>query len=245
MKNPKISIITITFNAEKFLERTIKSVINQTYDNIEYIIIDGKSSDNTIKIIKKYEKYITKWISEPDKGLYDAMNKGIDLATGDYIQFLNAGDELAYENVLQEVFQKCAGADLIYGYTLRVNEDKTTYKGWHKKTPTPEELSEKSFLNGMVICHQAMIVKREIVPKYDLKWKLVADIDWSIRLLKKVKTKCLADFTIIYFLEGGLSKQRLKDSLKERWKVLQHHFGFFPTLFNHIKIVLNYFKNKK
>ena len=237
MKNPKLSIITITYNAEKVLERTIKSVINQTYNNIEYIIVDGKSTDKTLNIIKKYEKHITKWISEPDEGLYDAMNKGIDLATGDYIQFLNAGDELSYENVITEVFQKCAGADLIYGYTLRVNDDKTTYKGWHKKTPLPEELSDKSFLNGMVICHQAMIVKTSIAPKYDLQWKLVADIDWAIRLLRKVKTKCLADFTIIYFLEGGISKQNLKASLKERWKLLIHHFGFLPTLITHMKIL--------
>ena len=170
------------------------------------------------------------------------MNKGIELATGDYLQFLNAGDELAYENVIEDVFKKCAGADLIYGYTLRVNYDKTEYKGWHKKTPPPEELSEKSFLNGMVICHQAMIVKRELAPKYDPRWKMVADIDWAIRLMKKIQTKCLADFTIVYFLEGGFSKQHLKESLKERWKVLQYHFGFLPTLWQHIKIVWNHIK---
>ncbi len=224
------------------MERTIQSVISQTYPNIEYIIVDGKSSDGTLNIIKKYEKHISRRISEEDAGLYDAMNKGIRLATGDYIQFLNAGDELAYETVLEEVMEKCAGADFIYGYTLKVNEDKTEMKGWHKRTPKPEELSEKSFLNGMVICHQAMIVKRSIVPDYDLKWKISGDIDWSIRTLKRVKTKCLFDSVMIYFLEGGVSAVQRKKSWKERWRLLNKHFGFMPTLASHIKIVKEHLK---
>ncbi len=226
------------------MERTLQSVIKQTYPNIEYIIVDGNSKDKTLEIVKKYQKHISKWISEEDKGLYDAMNKGIRLATGEYVQFLNAGDELAYETVLEEIMEKCAGADFIYGYTLRVNEDKSQMTGWHKKTPAPEELSDKSFLNGMVICHQAMLVKRSIAPEYDLQWKLSGDIDWSIRTLQKTKTKCLFDSVMIYFLEGGVSDAQRKKSLKERWKLLQKHFGFFPTLNSHLKIVKEYFTKK-
>lgn len=101
----KISIITISFNAIEGIERTICSVINQTYTNIEYIIIDGGSTDGTVDIIKKYENKITKWISEPDKGIYDAMNKGIKMASGEWINFMNAGDRFANKTVLAEIFK--------------------------------------------------------------------------------------------------------------------------------------------
>ncbi len=229
----KISIITVTYNAANVLEPTILSVIAQDYPHIEYIIVDGNSSDNTIDIIKKYEKHISKWISEPDQGLYDAMNKGLQMATGDYVMFLNAGDRLAYPTVLSEVFQQCGGADFIYGGVLRVDE-KGYYRPWHKRYPLPEKLSYKSFLKGMVICHQTMIVKRQLAPMYDLRWQLSADIDWSIRLMKQVKTKCYFNNVLVYFQMGGVSARRRKQAWKERWQLLQKHFGFFPTLWVHL-----------
>lgn len=122
MKNPKISIVTVTYNAESILEKTILSVINQDYDNIEYIVIDGGSTDGTIEVIKKHQDKISFWLSEPDKGIYDAMNKGINRATGDWINFMNAGDLLYSENVLTDIFvnngPNIVGVDVIYGNTI-------------------------------------------------------------------------------------------------------------------------------
>ena len=103
---PKVTIVTVTYNAEEYLEQTIKSVIKQDYPNIEYIIIDGASSDRTVEIIKEYQKYISYWTSEPDSGIYDAMNKGIDIATGEWINFMNAGDSFVEKNTISKVVKK-------------------------------------------------------------------------------------------------------------------------------------------
>jgi glycosyltransferase involved in cell wall biosynthesis len=120
-KYPQVSIITVTYNAEKYLEQTIKSIMEQDYPNIEYIIIDGASTDGTIDIIKKYEKYITRWISESDNGIYDAMNKGIKLTTGNWINFMNAGDGFSSENILSSIFYKNYNFDVLYSDSYLVN----------------------------------------------------------------------------------------------------------------------------
>lgn len=119
---PKISVITVCYNAENSIEKTIESVLNQNYSNIEYIIIDGKSTDNTKNILRKYRDKITKIISEPDSGLYDAMNKGLLLATGDYVNFMNAGDIFCDNNVIKDVIEKYnSSADVIYGNAVVIN----------------------------------------------------------------------------------------------------------------------------
>ena len=121
MKKTKISVVTVCFNASDFIEKTILSVIEQNYSNIEYIIIDGGSKDGTINIIKKYTDHISYWLSEPDKGIYDAMNKGIKVATGEWINFMNAGDTFCDNNVISEVFSisnKHIQSDIIYGDSI-------------------------------------------------------------------------------------------------------------------------------
>ena len=170
-KLPKVSIITVTYNAEKYLEATIQSVLEQTYSNIEYLIIDGQSKDKTLEIIKKYENQITTWISQPDKGLYDAMNKGIALATGDYLWFMNAGDEIFAKNTLEKIFAREKEGDIYYGDAQFLTLDKKEIGLRSKVTPhkLPTKLTWRSVQFGMVVCHQAILVRKKIVDKYDFE----------------------------------------------------------------------------
>src|SRR5574344_822546 len=163
---PLITVVTVVYNGEKTLEQTILSVINQTYDNVEYIIIDGNSTDKTIDIIKKYEDKIDYWQSEPDKGIYDAMNKGIDLATGDWINFMNSGDLLYDSNVLKDVFYKknYKDVDVIYGNSVAFDLIKNEER-FYFATEDICKLSEKPIYR-----HGSSFVKSEIHKnnKFDL-----------------------------------------------------------------------------
>ena len=242
---PKISIITISYNAEEFIERTIKSIINQSYPNIEYIIIDGNSKDNTVNIIKQYEKHVDSWISEPDKSHFDAMNKGLSKATGDYVLFMNAGDRISQTDALEEAMKEANGADLIYSNAEYIDEEGNR-RPWHKKTPPASKINVNSFLNGMVVCHHCLIVKKEIAPKYRLEpWKVSNDIDWAIRVMKNVKSVHYWDQTFCLYLEGGISAANRLDSVKERFNISVEHFGWLSTVFEHVKIVFQIFLRGK
>jgi glycosyltransferase involved in cell wall biosynthesis len=252
MPSPKISIITITYNAEKHLERTLKSVILQTYTNKEYIIIDGNSTDGTLAIIKRNAHYLDYWISEPDKGLYDAMNKGLAQATGDYVVFMNAGDTFYEDTTLEKVFALNADADVYYGDAMIIAENSLQPLGLRSQiTPhcLPERLSWKDLRKGLVVCHQAFIVKKSICEPYDLTYTLSADIDWVIRVLKKATKVVNTQEIIATYLLGGLTTQKRNISLQERYQILQKHFGFLPNLFNHTQIafrgLLFALRNKK
>lgn len=156
--HPKFSIITVTYNAGNVLEDTIQSVITQTYKNVEYIIVDGGSTDRTLSIVDHYRTMIQHVVSEPDKGLYDAMNKGIRLATGDYICFLNAGDELHEDDTLQQMVHSLTESelpDVLYGETSIVDEEGHFLR--MRRLSAPEHLTWKSFQNGMLVCHQAFL----------------------------------------------------------------------------------------
>ena len=230
---PKISIITITFNAEKHIERTIKSIIEQTYKNIEYIIIDGCSKDATIKIIKNYKKYIHYWLSEPDTGLYNAMNKGIKKATGDYLLFMNAGDQLYSQETLQNILQSDSELqDIYYGETTITDENEKIIG--KRRLSAPKKLSWKSFKKGMRVSHQSFIPKRKITPMYDETYKFSADFDWCIKILKKASKIKNTNLIITRYLDGGLTKQNLIPSLKERFHIMKKFYGIVPTLLNHV-----------
>ena len=157
--NPLISIVTVSYNAVKDIEKTILSVLNQTYPNIEYIIIDGGSTDGTLDIIKKYEDKISYWVSEPDKGIYDAMNKGTLKATGVWLNFMNAGDTFYNEHVLEKVFKDndWSDADVIYG---NVNIE------YPKKTKLKKPLPLKRIEQQMVFCHQGSFVRTMLQKQY-------------------------------------------------------------------------------
>jgi glycosyltransferase involved in cell wall biosynthesis len=251
-----LTIITITYNAEAFLERTIVSIVealqeaqlkrqsNGTFCGknlcLEYLIIDGNSKDATLEIIKKYENFVSSWISEPDAGLYDAMNKGQQKAQGDYVWFMNAGDEIHDKQVLQNLAHLAVvDADVYYSDALFVNNDGTQVGLRSQVTPhkLPQNLQWTDMALGMKVCHQSFIAKKSTSPLYDVS-NLSADIDWEIKVLKAAAKIIYLDFVLSKYLVGGLSVQRHRQSLIDRFKVLRHHFGLIPTIFNHIKILL-------
>ncbi|GAB3491534.1 glycosyltransferase family 2 protein [Spirosoma knui] len=237
---PTVSIITITYNAERFLERTIQSVVAQPVTDFEYIVVDGASKDGTLDIIRKYEKSITRWISEPDKGLYDAMNKGLHMATGNYVWFMNAGDELYSSDTLPNLLARIqtTQSDVYYSDALFVEENGDPVGLRSQVTPhtLPEHLSWRDMALGMKVCHQAFVAKRTIAPDYPTD-NLSADLDWEIRCLKAARQIEYVDFILCKYLVGGLSVQQHRQSLADRFKVLTTHFGLLPTLVNHVQII--------
>lgn len=237
---PLISIITITFNAELYLERTIKSIQNQNLKDFEYIIIDGGSGDATLKIVEKYRHLIDVVISEKDNGLYDAMNKGLKLSNGKYVWFLNAGDEISDSNFIENLKYSISDeVDVIYGDTYFVN-DSGVKRGLRSKiTPhkLPNPLSWRQMKYGMLVCHQSFLAKREIAPEFILN-NLSADIDWEIKCLKNSQKTYFYPQVISNYLEGGISNQNLKKSLIDRFIVLKVHFGWVQTTISHIIIIL-------
>lgn len=248
MPFPAITIITVSFNAGKTIERTIQSVLSQTYGYIEFIIVDGASNDNTMAIINKYKEKISKIISEKDNGLYDAMNKGLKLASGDYLLFLNADDTLYSTDTIEEVFKSCPDSDVIYGEAMIVDEKEKELGLRSINTPhqVPENLTWKSLKTGMVVSHQAFIVKRTIAPVYDLKYKVCSDIDWMIKCLKSCKNVCNTHEVICNFRTGGTSRVNQTLAWKERYQIFNTHYGIINNFFNHIFILFRYiFARKK
>lgn len=251
---PTVSIITITYNAERFLERTILSVVAQQATDYEYIVIDGASTDGTLAIVRQYERYITHWVSEPDAGLYDAMNKGLHRARGQYVWFMNAGDELHDPQTLPRLLKRidATAADVYYSDALFVRDDGSPRSGGpHSGVPRsgvpvglrsavtphalPRHLTWRDMALGMKVCHQAFVAKRTIAPDY-LTDNLSADLDWEIRCLKAARTVEFLLFVLCRYLVGGLSVQQHRRSLTDRFRVLVTHFGLLPTLLNHGKI---------
>ena len=247
MKPPVLSIITVTFNAEIVLEKTIRSVIGQSYDNIEYIIVDGASSDRTLEIATQYKAQDSismgfDIISEPDSGLYDAMNKGLQKATGDYVWFLNAGDTFKDENIVDEIAniaEQNMMPDIIYGETDLIDTQGKIFA--KRRLKTPELLTWKSFKMGMLVCHQAFIVKRDFAPKYDLQYRFSSDFDWCIRCMKKAKTIVNSKMRLINYQYEGMTTANRKASLKERYAIMCHYYGVIPTQIRHLWFAVRFY----
>lgn len=237
MFNPRLSVITIVYNNVQHIERTLLSVLNQTYTNIEYIIIDGSSTDGTLDIIRLYKDRIDKLISEPDKGIYDAMNKGLANATGDYVLFMNSGDEIYSPQTVIQVFAAGDNADIYYGETEMIN-DKGESLG-QRRHKAPAQFTWRSFKYGMSISHQAIYIKRALVEPYDPQYQLSADIDWIIRAAKKAKTIVNVKQYVAKYLVGGMSKAKHRQSLQERFDIMKRYYGLLPTVFNHMVIAFN------
>lgn len=209
---PKITVVTVTYNAEKFLKDCIESIIFQNYDNIEYIVIDGNSEDNTLEIINKYWKrgLISKYISEKDNGLYDAMNKGINLANGDIISFLNA-DDLYFDNtVLKKVAQAFKkDIDFLYGDIVYIKRNKDEYFRYWKTG----KLDINKLKYGWQIPHPSFFVKTSIAKKimFNTKYKIAADHDFIIRVIKNYKKYDYINYPLVKMRFGGESTKNLKN----------------------------------
>jgi glycosyltransferase involved in cell wall biosynthesis len=209
---PLITVVTVVFNGEKHLEQTIRSVIGQTYDNVEYIIIDGGSTDGTLDIIRRYEEAIDYWVSEKDGGIYDAMNKGISLATGDWINFMNAGDSFLGDKTIQSVFEKIdyGEAAVVYGDVLKLYSNK--YEFVHRSRPLDNLYKELPF------SHQAAFTKAEILRKFsfDTQYKICADHDFFYKLYSKNFKFVWIDMIVANYDMDGLSTHYLKVSTEEK-----------------------------
>ncbi|MFC5283762.1 glycosyltransferase family 2 protein [Pedobacter alpinus] len=231
---PLLSVITVVYNNVQHIERTILSVINQTYSEIEYIIIDGGSNDGTLAVVERYASKISVLKSEKDKGIYDAMNKGLALATGDYVLFMNSGDEIYSHDTVSEIFNKPPFADIYYGETEMINEQLESQG--QRRHKTPKNLNLSSFKYGMSVSHQAIYIKREIVKPYNLNYQLSADIDWILAAIRKAKLIVNVNIYVAKYLIGGLSKQKHLQSLKERFQIFSKYYGVLPNAYNHIII---------
>ena len=231
MAPPKISVITVVFNGEDQIERTISSVANQTYKQIEYIIIDGNSTDKTLDIIAGL-KGVDLLVSEPDSGLYDAMNKGLKAASGQYVWFLNSGDQIYSNDTVEKIVSGLSGEpDIIYGGTMIIDADQREIGDRRLKPPDP--LTWRSFRLGMVVCHQSILVKRQLAPEYNLDYRLSADFDWVIRAARRSSALHNTNLILSRFLEGGLTDHNIKAGLKERFKIMRRYYGLIPTILRH------------
>ena len=238
--NPKFSIITVTYNAAAVVEPTLRSIISQSYNNYEFILVDGGSSDDTVSKVRESGVKASHIVSERDKGLYDAMNKGIKLATGDYLCFLNAGDSFHSPDVLEKMVAAIDGEallpDILYGETAIVDDKRQFVR--MRRLQAPEQLHWTSFKQGMLVCHQAFFARRTLAPNYDLAYRFSADVDWCIKVMKESKDIVNTHVVIVDYLQNGLSLQNHRASLIERFRIMAKHYGLLPTLLRHAWFVV-------
>lgn len=248
------SIVTITYNADNVLGKTVDSVFSQTYPHVEHVIIDGASTDDTLKVAQDYMQrsyaasngHEIRIVSEPDNGLYDAMNKGLRQVSGDYVLFLNAGDFFPDSEVLSNIARNVGleGVSreklpvVLYGNTDIVDNDGRFLR--HRRLQPPANLSWRSFRHGMLVCHQAFYARLDIaktVP-YDCRYRFSADVDWCIRIMKEAEIRHLPllnlHLVVANYTEEGQSTIHHRESLNERYQIMCHHYGKIPTIFMHL-----------
>jgi glycosyltransferase involved in cell wall biosynthesis len=235
--HPLVTVITVVLNGADYLEQTIRSVLDQSYDNIEYIIIDGGSTDATLDIIRKYEDQIDYWVSEPDTGIYDAMNKGIALACGELIALLNSGDYYEEEGIALAItdYRRHGTQGIYFGHSYIIQEDLGLRYQY---------FAHSDYWRGMGFCHPAMFAHQQVyhdIGKYDLTYRLAADYDFILRALDQNIDFIPIDAFIVNYRNTGLSARNLADSLTEMRKINGMHFGFFSL--DHFKFLLVYIKS--
>ncbi len=218
----KVSVITVCLNAEDLIERTLRSVVDQTYPDIEYIVVDGGSKDKTLDIVKRYSEHIDVIVSEPDRGIYDAMNKGVRLATGEVVYFLNAGDYFHDSLVVSKVveaFSRCKDCDILEGDIIWYGEKGQSYKSTQRRS-----------VIGLVqrgVLHQAVFAKKELFDKYGLfdeSFQVYGDLDWFVRCLLVGGAKVgHIDIPISYYLVGGASGTNRKRRFYEKTRIYDRY----------------------
>jgi glycosyltransferase involved in cell wall biosynthesis len=243
-KLPIITVVTVVYNGVAYLEETIKSVISQDYPNIEYIIIDGGSNDGTIEIIKKYNANISRWVSEADKGIYDAMNKGLRLAVGEWVNFLNGGDRFYDKNTISELFTRSDHQmrDLLYG-------DSIIHSSTSERLIKARPLSKESLRFGMEVCHQSIFVRRSVSPNYNLLYRYKAEYNWVVDIFNLISAERAeyVNIPIVYYALGGFSEKGLLQNLAEFIKITMTRYGILQTVRNsphYLVIFLRYLKYK-
>lgn len=233
-ESPLITVVTVTYNAARVLAPTMQSVAAQTFRDFEHLVVDGASSDGTLALARCNPD--TRIVSERDRGLYDAMNKGLVLARGRYVLFLNAGDAFHAPDTLSLYARAAAsGADIIYSDTVIVDAARRVLGPRHLSVPG--RLTFRSFADGMLVCHQAFMVRRTIAPEFDLRYRFSADYDWTVRCLAAGDESRYVNLRTvgIDYLSDGMTDRNKLASLRERWHIMSRHYGAWPTLARHIK----------
>lgn len=233
---PLFSIITVTYNAEATIVRTLHSVDEQTCTDYEHYIIDGASKDSTDECVEANPNARRVFISEPDKGLYDAMNKGLSSTKGKYLIFLNSGDKFHSPQTLEKIKKAIEDNDepgIVYGQTVLVDDEGNKIGMRH--LTAPENLTYKSFSKGMLVCHQAFIPLRRITSEYNTEYRFSADYEWCVLCLQHSRNNVyIPDEPLVDYLSEGLTTQNKIPSLIERFRIMAYYYGFFTTVFNHI-----------
>lgn len=243
---PLISIITVTYNAESTIPVTLKSVSEQTYRDFEYVVMDGASKDSTVQLARESGINGISITSEPDAGLYDAMNKAMDKASGKYLIFLNAGDTFHSKDTLQTIVDTIIANDypgIVYGQTQLVDSNRNRIGDRH--LTAPEHLSYRSFANGMLVCHQAFIALARIAPSYNLAYKYSADYDWCIQCLQHSRKNVYINETIIDYLSEGMTTANHKASLIERFHIMRYYYGNLTAIIKHVKFIPRFIARKR
>lgn len=253
----RITYVTITYNAAAVLQRTLDSILQQDYENIVHLIIDGASTDETLTMVDDYIErsnqagngHRIQVMSEPDNGIYDAMNKGLRSLDGDYVCFLNAGDFLPAPDTVSKIAERIslAAGDgnmpaVLYGDTDIVDGEGRFLH--HRRLAPPEHLSWKSFRQGMLVCHQAFYARTDfaIATPYDMQYRYSADVDWCIRVMREGERMGLPLYNIgmvvANYTEEGTTTLHHQESLKERYRVMVSHYGHVTTFLMHCWFVV-------
>lgn len=244
--DPLFSIITVTYNAANTVGPTLDSVDSQTCKDYEHIIVDGASSDSTLEVVKQKANPRRLAFSEPDEGLYDAMNKGIGQSIGEYLIFLNAGDKFHSPETLEKIkkiIQENDNPGIVYGQTNLVDATGRFIAPRH--LTAPENLSLRDFSRGMVVCHQAFIAARKVVPLYNLRWKFSADYEWCLICLMHSRKNVYSGDVVIDYLADGMTTANRRKSLIERFQIMSIYYGFWKTVWRHFGFINRFLKHKK
>ena len=261
----RITYVTVTYNAAGVLQRTLDSVLQQDYPELVHLIIDGASTDGTLQMVDAYIErsnaaengHRIQVMSEPDKGIYDAMNKGLRSLDGDYVCFLNAGDFLPAPDTVSRIVEMVRSTEgrllptgrkngqlpaVLYGDTDIVDGEGRFLH--HRRLSPPEQLSWKSFRQGMLVCHQAFYARTDfaIATPYDTHYRYSADVDWCIRVMKAAAKENVPllnlKMVVVNYTEEGQTTLHHRESLWERYRVMERHYGRLQTFLLHCWFVV-------